>query len=198
MAARSQFVFGYGSLVARSGRVPTRGRHPGGFVVDLPGHRRTWGVAMDNHRDIPGYKYYTDAAGRRPAVYVAFLDLVPEPGACVNGLCLPVDGAGLEALDRRELNYERVDVSDLIDAGGASVWTYVGSPPARERLRFGRSAGLAVIDAHYLAAVRAGFAWLGAAEERGCAGSLQPDGLPVVPLRRHDLPPVPLRRRDLR
>lgn len=188
MAAQSQFVFGYGSLVAGSGSAPTRRRHPAGFVADLPGHRRGWGVAMDNRRDLPGYKYYTDADGRRPAVYVAFLDVAPEPGESVNGLCLPIGRAELEVLDRRERNYRRVDVSELIEAGGARVWTYMGSPSARERLRTGRAAGAAVIDAHYLAAVRAAFAWLGAAEEEACDGSLHSDGLPVVALRRHDLP----------
>ena len=39
-----------------------------GFVCDLHGYRRQWGVAMDNRRDLPGYKHYTDEFGLRPAV----------------------------------------------------------------------------------------------------------------------------------
>src|SRR6201999_4383939 len=106
-AMRRQFVFGYGSLTARPGPVPTRELKDHGFVADLLGLRRIWGVAMDNRRDLPGYKYYTDAEGRRPEVFVAYPDLVPaeaasahpdlvpaDPAAThparVNGLCLPV------------------------------------------------------------------------------------------------------------
>ena len=184
------FVFGYGSLVAGDGRPPTRTVDARGFVADLPGHRREWGVAMDNRRDLPGYKYYTDSAGQRPEVYVAFLDVRPveDPEACVNGLCLPVDAAGLARLDRRERNYRRVDVSDRIDAGGARVWAYVGSPEARERLSAGRRSGRAVIDAGYVTVVTSGFAALGETELDACLPSLEPGGLPVVPLHRHDLP----------
>src|SRR6201999_666753 len=97
-----------------------------GFVADLLGLRRIWGVAMDNRRDLPGYKYYTDRQGRRPEVFVAYLDLVadetasahPAPAARsahnVNGVCLAVDDATLEQLDRRERNYERTDISDRV------------------------------------------------------------------------------------
>ncbi|HET8978349.1 MAG TPA: gamma-glutamylcyclotransferase family protein [Solirubrobacteraceae bacterium] len=183
-----EFVFGYGSLAAIAGASPTRRRRDGGFIADLPGFRREWGVAMDNRLDLPGYKCYVDADGRRPAVFVTFLDIAPEAGASVNGVCRPVPGRDLEALDRRERNYRRVDVSHLIDAGGARVWTYVGTAAGRQRLRAGRDAGTAVIDAGYLAAVRAGFAALGDGEQRLCEPSLAADGIPVLPLRRLDLP----------
>src|SRR6201986_1657222 len=78
---RGEFVFGYGSLSARPGPAPTRELKQDGFVADVAGLRRVWGVAMDNRRDLPGYKYYTDAGGRRPEVFVAYLDLVPESTA---------------------------------------------------------------------------------------------------------------------
>lgn len=193
---KAEFVFGYGSLTARPAPVPTRELKQHGFVADLAGLRRAWGVAMDNRRDLPGYKYYTDADGRRPEVFVAYLDLVAAPDAraeAVNGLCLPVDGAMLEVLDRRERNYERVDVSDRLTAraGGADVirvWAYVGSAAARERFAAGREAGTAVIDAAYVRTVEAGFATLGAAEHAACRPSLRPDGLPVLELTRHELP----------
>jgi gamma-glutamylcyclotransferase (GGCT)/AIG2-like uncharacterized protein YtfP len=189
-----QFVFAYGSLATGQRVAPTREWDPRGFVADLIGYRRTWGVAMDNRRDLSGYKYYTDAGGRRPEVFVAFLDLWAAPdGAVVNGLCLPVDATRLAALDRRERNYDRIDVTDRLAVsagapGGARVWTYVGSPAGRRRLRQARAAGAAVIDANYLRAVRNAFARLGEAERRACAASLDTRDLPVVPLRRHELP----------
>ena len=61
------FVFGYGSLLGARRRRAVRG---------WPGHRRRWAVAMDNRRTIPGYKYFLDADGARPDVYVTFLDAV--------------------------------------------------------------------------------------------------------------------------
>ena len=180
-----QFVFGYGSLA-----IPPRGRpdrvvREDGFVTDLAGVRREWGVAMDNRHDLPGYKYYTDAGGQRPAVFVAFLNLrfVAEgDGSGVNGLCLPVDDAALARLDLRERNYERIEVSARIqaDTGGARVWAYVGTAAGRQRLQTGRRKGTAVIDGGYLAAVSDGFAALGEAEHHRCEPSLRPGDLPVV------------------
>ena len=189
-----QFVFGYGSLTARRGQTPSRELKEHGFVADLAGLHRIWGVAMDNRRDLPGYKYYRDAHGARPDVFVAYLDLVAaEPGsdgaaARVNGVCLPVDDATLEQLDRRERNYERTDVSDRVAAGGARVWAYVGMAAARERLAEGRQAGTAVIDAGYVRTVEAGFAVLGDEELATVRASLAPGDLPVVDLTRHELP----------
>jgi hypothetical protein len=105
-----------------------------------------------------------------------------------------VDAARLEELDRRERNYARVDVSDRLAASGAAgldglrVWAYIGRAEARKRLATGRRAGNAVIDAGYVRAVEAGFAALGPAEHAACRPSLEPGGLPVLDLRRHELP----------
>ena len=196
-AHNAQFVFGYGSLTARPGLIVSRELKESGFVADLAGLRRTWGVAMDNRRDLPGYKYYTDAQGQRPEVFVAYLDLVPahpapgSVGAVVNGMCLPVDEATLALLDRRERNYERTDVSDRVASGeleGARVWAYIGMAAARERLAEGRRTGTAVIDAGYVRTVQAGFAALGDHELAAVRASLEPGELPVVELTRHELP----------
>jgi hypothetical protein len=101
-------VFGYASLVLDEG-----GR---GTVARLPGYRRVWGVATDNLRAIPGYKMYLDRSdGSRPAVYVAFVDIDPDPSSVVNGVVRPVSEAELELLDLRERNYDRVDVSGQME-----------------------------------------------------------------------------------
>jgi hypothetical protein len=181
------YVFGYGSLAAAGpaglGRTPRRE----GFVADLEGFDRGWGVAMDNIRTLPGYKFYVDVTGARPDVCVAFLDLTAAVGGHVNGVCLPVDEAALAALDDRERNYERVDVSDRLPCAGP-VWTYLGSAAGRNRLTHGRALGKAVIHEGYLAAVTRGFRALGAAEWVTCAPSLAPGGLPLRALMRRDLP----------
>ena len=179
----SDHVFGYGSLVLEG---------PGAIAV-LPGHRRVWGVATDNVRHIPGYKLYLDRSdGSQPEIYVAFVDIEPDPASSVRGLVRPLADGELEDLDARERNYDRIDVTDLIatDFGGP-VWTYRGSAEGRERLARGRAEGRAVVSRDYLEKVRAGFAALGPEHERAFAASSSLDDLPVLDLERLDLPPDP-------
>jgi cation transport regulator ChaC len=167
------FVFGYGSLLDGATGTPCR----------LRGWRRRFGVAMDNRRTIPGYKYFLDArTGARPEVFVAFLDVVPEPGHVVRGLAAEVGAAQLAALDDRERNYARVDVSADLDLElGGPVWAYAGLPEARERYAVAAAAGRAVVARAYVEHVRAGFAAHGLAFET-------PPEVPVMDLRRIDLP----------
>ena len=180
-----EHVFGYASLVL------DEGDH--GTVARLPGYRRVWGVATDNLRAIPGYKLYLSRSdGSRPAVYVAFIDIDPDPSSVVNGVVTPVSRTELEVLDLRERNYDRVDVSGQIEAESPGrVWTYRGSAEGRERLRRGRAEGRAVVSRDYLEKVRAGFAALGPDHERAFAESSSLDDLPVADLERLDLPQDP-------
>ena len=153
-------VFAYGSLASGAGESRV-----------LRDHRRGWGVAMDNRRTIPGYKVYVDpATGERPAVFVTFVCIWPEPGASVEGVVLEVDDDGLAALDRRERNYDRRDVSAHVDGDGP-VWAYLASDAGRERFAAGRAAGTAVVSAEYLARIP----------------EADPPPLPVLPLLRRDV-----------
>jgi hypothetical protein len=137
---RRQYVFGYGSLPAERGGVPCR----------LRDHHCHWGVAMDNRVTIPGYKIYLDPeTGEQPPVHVAYLCITPEPGHHVDGCVFEVTDEQLEVLDRRERNYDRRDVSELVDVDGR-VWAYVGSAAGRRRLEHGRARGTAVIARGYL------------------------------------------------
>ena len=137
---RRQFVFGYGSLQAERG----------GLRCRLRDHRCHWGVAMDNRRVIPGYKVYVDPqTGERPPLHVAYLSITSEPGQHVDGHAFEVTDEQLEALDRRERNYDRRDVSDFVQLDGR-VWAYVGSAAGRRRLEQGRRRGTAVISRGYL------------------------------------------------
>lgn len=153
MSEPAQFVFGYGSLAADVPLRPAR----------LRGHRRVWGVAMDNSVDIPGYKSYRlSADGSRPAVFVAFLDIVADAGATVGGALVAVDDGMLRALDARERNYVRVEVTEHVEGSSAgTVWAYRGSAAGRARLALGLSRGHAVADAGYVAAVRTALDALG-------------------------------------
>jgi len=149
---------------------------------------------MDNAVDLPGYKWFRDPRdGSRPAVMVAFLDLAAGDGE-VNGVCVPAGPAMLAALDARERNYERVDVTDAIADPPGRTWAYRGSPAGRERYARGAAEGRAVVARAYVEGVRAGFAALGPAEVRAFDASTDWGGARVAELERIDLPaPTPSR-----
>jgi hypothetical protein len=175
-------VFGYGSLVTSAAR-----------AVVLRGHRRVWGVAMDNRVAVPGYKVYELPDGTRPPVSVAFLDLEPAAGTAVNGGLLPVDNEALARLDDRERQYERVDVTAAIApapaAGDGPVWAYAGRPEGRARVAAGR-AGMAdvLVQRAYLETVEAAFAALGGGALDRYRASTEPPPFPLADLARIDLP----------
>ncbi len=175
----AQFVLGYGSLV---------GEHDGCPVTTLRGWRRHWGVAMDNRLDLPGYKSYrlrSDAS--RPAAFVCFLDIEPDPGSSVTGVCLPVAERDLDALDDRERNYVRVDVSDALPDPPGRVWAYVGSPAGCARLRDGLARGCATISGDYLDAALAAIAAIAPDEADAVRRAAAENGLTVLSLDRIDL-----------
>jgi hypothetical protein len=137
---RRQLVFGYGSLPAEEGGIPCR----------LRDHRRGWDVAMDNREVVPGYKVYLDPETcERPPVHVAYLSITPHEGEHVDGYVFPVTDEELTALDERERNYDRRDVSEHCDLDGV-VWAYVGSAAGRRRLQEGHRRGTAVVSRGYL------------------------------------------------
>ncbi len=174
------FVFGYGSLTGLRGAAPAR----------LSGHRRRWGVAMDNAVAIPGYKRYKASDGSWPAVAVAFLDLEPAQDATVNGALVRVGTQRLRSLDARERNYVRVDVTAWLagDRPDGTVWAFLGRDDARARLHDARAAGTAVVAKRYVETVEAGFDALGPGELAAFRASTVPHGLPVRSLRRVPLP----------
>jgi hypothetical protein len=177
-----QFVFGYGSLVAEPDR---------GHAAILRRHRRIWGVAMDNSRDLSGYKSYrlrTD--GSRPQVFVAFLDIEPDPASEVTGLCMPVDERELRELDRRERNYRRIDVTAAIAGARGRVWAYSGSEAGRARLRDGLARGRAAVSREYLDGVLAGIAAIAPDEVAAVERSPGPAGLVVMELDRVEIAPA--------
>jgi hypothetical protein len=187
VSAAAGHVFGYASLVGADGLRP----------ATLRGHRRVWGVAMDNTRAIPGYKVYELPDGTRPPLAVAFLDLerTGAPGDAVDGALLAADDDTLAALDRRERQYERVDVrADVVLDGGAApldgpIWTYVGRAPGRARVAAGRAGRAPVaVQRAYVELVEAAFAALGDDALARYRASTEPPPFPVLELARIDLP----------
>lgn len=159
----TEYVFGYASLVAMPG--------PGALPGRLRGYRRCWGAAMNNWEGGEDAKHFLDReTGERPRIRVAYLDLEPSEGSAVNGVAIPVDAERLQAFDAREINYERVDVTDAFDAAvddevtpdpPGRLYTYVGLEAARERCRQGQVDGNAFVSRDYAAGVRLAFERLG-------------------------------------
>lgn len=177
-------VFGYASLI--------RDMHRAGEELrTLRGYRRVWNVATDNSLTYGRYKIYLDpSSGEQPAVFVTFLNLVPDPACAVAGALFPVTAAALDALDRRERNYVRRDVAAEFDPKGAvdgPVWCYFGRPEAVERHRLGAAAGRAVVSREYEQRVRAGFATCGKQALGDYEASTEDPGIPLVDLERVDV-----------
>ncbi len=147
----TDYVFGYASLVALEDVDALPGR--------LRGFRRRWGVAMNNWEGGEGAKHFLDwATGERPRIRVAYLDIYEQAGSAVNGLALPADAERLVALDRREVNYERVDVTDSFEPEvDGRVFTYIGLDAARERCRRGAVDGDVLVSRDYVEVVRRAF-----------------------------------------
>jgi hypothetical protein len=177
----TDYVFGYGSLAGELA--------DGGAIAHLRGRRRVWGVAADNRDAIPGYKRYRlREDGSAPELFVAFLDLVEDPACAVNGVVAPVAPDELSILDLRERNYDRVEVSHLLDSPpGGRVFTWVGSAEGRARLEEGRRRGSAVVCLDYVEEVHAVFRALGDEHHARFLASSTLDGLPVTDLERIDL-----------
>jgi len=153
--AKPAYVFGYASLVA--------GSEPGALPGRLRGFRRFWGAAMNNWEGGEEAKHFLDReTGERPRIRIAYLDIEPSEGSAVNGLAIPVDAERLAALDAREINYERVDVTDAFErAVTGRVFAYVGLDAARRRCREGVAAENIFVSRDYAAGVRLAFEVLG-------------------------------------
>ncbi len=152
----TDYVFGYASLVAIEDAAALPGR--------LRGFRRRWGVAMNNWEGGEEVKHFLDPeTGERPRIRVAYLDIYEQAGGAVNGLALPVDRERLRVLDEREINYQRVEVTEAFEGTAQGrVFTYIGLDAARERCRQGTADGDVFVSCDYAAGVRLAFERLGA------------------------------------
>jgi hypothetical protein len=179
----TDFIFGYGSLAHDLLADVSLAR--------LRGYRRAFGVAADNSKRIAGYKRYRlPADGSYPDVFVAFLDIFEDDGTSIGGVLAAVDPESLADLDRRERNYDRIDVTDAIDSPpDGRVWAYRGSRDGRARLAAGVAAGTAVVQRSYLEHVEDGFRRLGADRYADFRATSDLDGLPLLDLERVDIPP---------
>lgn len=177
------YVFAYGSLVAEHVLGPPEGSTARAAPVwgELVGWARRWNVAMENLAPESDDKFFAEEeTGRRPDVFGVWLNVDRAPGVRCNGLALPVDEEALRALDRRERNYARIEVTDDFRPGlGHPVWTFTGRAAARERFRRGHAAGRAFVSGRYRERVEAGFAAGGEEVLRAYRASTETPRCPV-------------------
>lgn len=159
---QAMYIFGYGSLLSGASAGATLGYEldpeHGPFPATLAGWRAGWNAGSDtgSHPE----REFRDEHGRVFDGVVAVLGVAPEPGARCPGAVFAVDPAALPRLDRRERNYVRQDITDLVrwsqKPHGCVVFTYVPRPEALRRLVEASEAGRqVVVRSSYLGLVRA-------------------------------------------
>lgn len=157
------WVFGYGSLVSPASLARTIGRTVDPthdvLVAHLDGFGRRWNYGSIHLR---GDWRHGDVEVRRGVVVSLGLE-VADAETC-NGVIVRVTAEELAALDWRERDYERTDVTDRIAVEGVAsgpIVTYVPRPSAVERYEAARDAGRAGIRRSYWELVREAFTGLG-------------------------------------
>ena len=165
-------VFGYASLVSAESASATLGRPVPTPLrpARLRGWRRRWSQARDNHR---AEKTFALPDGSLPDYCLGLnVERGEDDAGPVNGVLIELREAELDRLDIREIRYDRVEVTDLIEAEGPlpeRVITYTAKqanfapepPPGT------------IILATYAAAVEEAFEALGPGElehYRACTG----------------------------
>jgi len=178
------WVFGYGSLVSPDSVATTIGRpvdRDAGYVAAvLHGFERRW-----NYGSLRQRADWIGPHGRVGAGVVVSLGLAAAGAASTNGAIVRVTDREFEALDRRESDYDRIDVTDRIEslAGAgdqvdARVFTYLPRPSAIERYESAKQQRRAAVKQGYVELVEEAFAALGSIE-RYRATTPTPD-VPIV------------------
>lgn len=159
----TDFVFGYGSLMNLKNLQQYLGRdltpESDYRVCGLRDFYRCWNVAMDNRLDLPNYKYYIEAeTGNRPASFVTFLNIRPTQGKTIIGILFRVSSQELKKLDRRERNYQRIEVTKRIEQRvGGKVWVYIGLESAEKRYQEGLRQDRGMIAQDYVDSIHNGY-----------------------------------------
>lgn len=161
------WIFGYGSLVSPVSMAATIGRTPAPSdvaVAHLDGWGRRWNYGSMHLRG----DWHHDGVDIVQGLVVS-LGLVAAPAEGCNGVIVRVTDDEVAMLDWRERDYERTDVTDLVDVQSDAdierrvdrVMTYVPRPSAIERYEAARDDGRAGIRQSYWDLVRAAFGDLG-------------------------------------
>lgn len=192
VSASGVWVFGYGSLVSPDSFAHTLGRPltPGvDFLeAEVAGYGRRW-----NYGVMSMVGESTGPDGEPQNWTIVALGLIQAHGERVNGVIGWVSQDELPALDRREQNYDRVDVSDLATlADGvdldAPIVTYVPRAEPRALYEAARDQGTAAVEQRYWDLVDGAFADLGPDRRELYYATTPPPDIPIVAMRRDSVP----------
>ena len=176
------WVFGYGSLASPVSMAETIGRavtaHEGFLTAHLDGYGRRWNYgSLRQRRDWHGPHGYVEAG------VVVCLGIEPSASERCNGVVIRVTESELVALDRRESDYDRTDVTGRIitEVGGVPgrVVTYVPRRSAIDRYSQARDQQRAAVLRAYHELVHDAFRTLGHEHLHEFAGTRAPD-VPIV------------------
>ena len=184
------WVFGYGSLVSPESFGHTLGRSltlgSDFHEAEIRGYGRRWNYGV---MSVVGES--TEAGGATREWAIVALGIVEAAGETVNGVIGWVSDAELPALDRRERNYDRVDVTHLATTNERvhdPIVTYVPQEQPQRWYEAARARGTAAVEQRYWDLVDLAFADLGAdRRERYHATTPAPD-VPIVAMRRDRVP----------
>ena len=186
------WVFGYGSLVSPESISWTIDRRPE-FGIDvfparLDGYGRRW-----NYGSIVLRGDWTHQGARIEEGVVISLGVVADEAEQCNGVVFAVTDDELAALDWRERDYRRVDVTAAVDHEAPGdlvheVVLYVPSPDSIERYEAARDAGRAAIRQTYWDLVHDGFDSLG--DDHGAMmRATPPPDVPIADIALRPRPP---------
>jgi cation transport regulator ChaC len=175
------WIFGYGSLVSPTSLATTIGREVSAAdvaIAHLEGFGRRWNYGSLHLRG----DWHHDGVRVSQGLVVS-LGLVAADDETCNGVIVRVSDDELAALDWRERDYQRTDVTELVrraDGGRIErVMTYVPRPSAVERYQEARDRGVAGIRRSYWELVEQAFHDLGDDHGARYATTPAPD-VPVV------------------
>lgn len=184
-------VFAYGSLVSPASAAQTLGEPLEAIApARLRGRRRRWSTVRDN---LASEKTFAPVRGGEPFRFCLGLNIEPDDeGEGVNGALLRLSAAQLDRLDLREMRYDRIEITELVEAEapagdaaaagaassptGATVFTYTAKP----RHHHPEPPAGAVVLASYVRAVEAAFAELGAEQLELYRATTDPPPVEVV------------------
>jgi hypothetical protein len=171
-------VFAYASLVDRASAGETLGREVElGVPNRLRGWRRRWSVARDN---LDSEKRFARAKDGSLPHFCLGLNIEPSAGdeEAPNGALIAVTAAELRRLERREVRYRRVEVTDAVAdrPDGLRVFAFAARPE-----RFAPTPpDDAVIIATYPRAIEAAFDALGPDQLDLYRRTTQPPPVPLI------------------
>ncbi|MEY2957459.1 MAG: dephospho-CoA kinase [Actinomycetota bacterium] len=188
MTDQRTWVFGYGSLVSPDSFGATIGRRlavgPEFVAAELVGFGRRWNYGIGGFE---GVGVGPDGVERSWTLIA--LGVIESPEESVNGVVVRVSATELADLDRRERNYDRVDVTASIDhaavPGDERIVTYVPRAGAIALAESAHASHTAAIERRYHDLVIGAFSDLGPGQLERYLTTTPDEGMPVIEVVRH-------------